>query len=89
MHAVEVGRPGVHAGLSGDSSAFDARGRRLAWCPSTYRGVIVVSVPIGSVDTVYQQVGDSVVVLAFSIIAGASIAVIVRAVRTSRRGRSR
>jgi len=50
VHAVEVGRPGVHAGLSGDSSAFDARGRQLAWCPSTYRGVIVVSVPLGSVD---------------------------------------
>lgn len=89
VHAVEVGRPGVHAGLSGDSSAFDARGRRLAWSPATYRGVVVVSVPLGSVDTVYLQVGDWVVALAFSILAGASIAVIVRAVRTSRRGRSR
>jgi apolipoprotein N-acyltransferase len=86
VHAVEVGRPGVHAGLSGDSSAFDARGRRLAWRPSTYRGVVVVSVPLGSEDTVYQQVGDLVVALAFSILAGASIAVIVRAVRTSSRG---
>ena len=88
VHAVEVGRPGVHAGWSGDSAAFDARGRQLAWCPSTYRGVIVVSVPLGSVDTVYQQVGDWVVALAFSILAGASIAVIVRAVRTSSSGRS-
>jgi apolipoprotein N-acyltransferase len=87
VHAVEVGRPGVHAGLSGDSSAFDARGRQLAWCPSTYRGVIVVSVPLGSIDTVYQQVGDWVVALAFSILAGASIAAIVRAVRTRSRGR--
>ena len=87
VHAVEVGRPGVHAGLSGDSSAFDVRGKRLAWCPSTYRGVIVVSVPLGSVDTVYQRVGDWVVALAFSILAGASIAVIVRAVGTRSRGR--
>jgi apolipoprotein N-acyltransferase len=77
----------VHAGLSGDSSAFDARGGQLAWCPSTYRGVTVVSVPLGSVDTVYQQVGDWVVALAFSILAGASIAVIVRAVGTRSRGR--
>jgi apolipoprotein N-acyltransferase len=88
IHAVEVGRPGVHAGLSGDSSAFDARGSQLAWCPSNYRGVIVVSVPLGSVDTVYQQVGDWVLALAFSILAGAGIAAIVRAVRTSSRGRS-
>ena len=28
VHAVEVGHPAVHAGLSGVSSAFDARGRR-------------------------------------------------------------
>ncbi|MGH3595062.1 MAG: apolipoprotein N-acyltransferase, partial [Mycobacterium sp.] len=48
VHAAEVGRPVVHAGLSGDSSAFDARGRQLAWCPSTYRGVIVVNVPLES-----------------------------------------
>ncbi len=78
----------MHAGLSGDSSAFDARGSQLAWCPSNYRGVIVVSVPLGSVDTVYQQVGDWVLALAFSILAGAGIAAIVRAVRTSSRGRS-
>ncbi len=29
VHAVEVGHPAVHAGLSGVSSAFDARGRNL------------------------------------------------------------
>jgi apolipoprotein N-acyltransferase len=87
VHAFEVGRPGVHTGLSGDSSAFDARGRQLAWCPSSFRGVIVVSVPLGSVDTVYQQVGDWVVALAFSILAGASFAAIVRAVRTRSRAK--
>ena len=48
VHAVELGRPAVHAGLSGVSAAFDARGRELAWCPSTYRGVMVVEVPLGS-----------------------------------------
>ena len=73
VHAVEVGRPAVHAGLSGDSAAFDARGRQLAWCPSGYRGATVVSVPLGSVNTVYQRLGDWVVALAFAILASASV----------------
>ncbi|MGZ4512817.1 MAG: apolipoprotein N-acyltransferase [Mycobacterium sp.] len=73
IHAVEVGRPAVHTGLSGDSAAFDARGRQLAWCASTYRGVIVVDVPLASVTTVYQRLGDWVLALAFSILAGAGV----------------
>jgi apolipoprotein N-acyltransferase len=73
VHAVEVGRAAVHAGLSGDSSAFDARGRQLAWCPSTFRGVIVVSVPLGTRTTVYQRLGDWALALAFSILAGACV----------------
>jgi apolipoprotein N-acyltransferase len=68
VHAVEVGRPAVHAGLSGDSSAFDVYGRRLAWCPSDFRGVIVVSVPLGSKATLYQRLGDWVPVTAFVIL---------------------
>jgi apolipoprotein N-acyltransferase len=72
VHAVEVGRPAVHVGLSGDSSAFDARGRRLAWCPSDFRGVIVVSVPLGSNATPYQRLGDWVPVTAFLILSGAA-----------------
>jgi apolipoprotein N-acyltransferase len=71
VHAVEVGRPAVHVGLSGDSSAFDARGRRLAWCPSSYRGVTVVGVPLGSIGTPYQRLGDWVPVTAFAILGGA------------------
>jgi apolipoprotein N-acyltransferase len=71
VHAVEVGRPAVHAGLSGDSSAFDSHGRRLAWCPSGFRGVIFVSVPLGSNATLYQRLGDWVPVTAFAILGGA------------------
>jgi apolipoprotein N-acyltransferase len=71
VHAVEVGRPAVHAGLSGDSSAFDSRGRRLAWCPPGFRGVIVVSVPLGSNATLYQRLGDWAPVTAFAILGGA------------------
>ncbi|HVR00167.1 MAG TPA: nitrilase-related carbon-nitrogen hydrolase, partial [Mycobacterium sp.] len=72
-HAVEVGHAAVHTGLSGDSAAFDARGREIAWYPSTYRGVVVVSVPLGSDTTVYQRLGDWLPALAFSILAGAGV----------------
>lgn len=74
VHAVEVGRPAVHAGLSGDSSAFDSRGHRLAWWSSDHRGVIVVSVPLGSnVVTWYQRLGDWVPVLAFGVVGVGSL----------------
>ena len=78
VHAVEVGRAAVHTGLSGVSSAFDAEGRQLAWGPSTYRGVIVVEVPLGSRTTVYQRLGDWVLVLAFSILAAATVTATLR-----------
>jgi apolipoprotein N-acyltransferase len=81
VHAVEVGRPSVHAGLSGNSAAFDARGRELAWCPSTYRGVIVVSVPFGSQATVYQRAGDWVLALALAILVAAILVATVRSRR--------
>jgi apolipoprotein N-acyltransferase len=78
VHAVEVGRAAVHTGLSGVSAAFDAEGGELAWCPSTYRGVIVVEVPLGLRTTVYQRLGDWVLVLAFSILAAASVTATLR-----------
>ncbi len=64
VHAVEVGRPSVHTGLSGVSSAFDARGRELGWFAAADRGVLVVEVPMDTRSTVYQRVGDWVIVLA-------------------------
>ena len=70
VRAVEAGRPAVHAGLSGDSAAFDSRGRRLAWCPSDFRGAVVVDVPLASVDTPYQRLGDWVPMAAFVILGG-------------------
>ena len=73
VHAVEVGHPAVHAGLSGVSSAFDAHGRKLAWFPATSHGVIVVDVPLGSHTTVYQRIGDWVLALAFSIVVCAGV----------------
>ena len=68
VHAVEVGHPAVHAGLSGVSSAFDARGGRLGWLPAADRGVLVVDVPLGSHTTVYQRFGDWVIVAALLIL---------------------
>ena len=73
VRAAEVGRPAVHAALSGDSSAFDARGRRLAWLPSDYRGATVVDVPLASGVTMYQRLGDWPLALAGVIVAGAVI----------------
>ena len=64
VHAVEVGRPAVHAGLSGVSSAFDARGRELGWLPANDRGVLVVDVPLDSRTTLYDKFGDWPIVLA-------------------------
>jgi len=78
VRAVESGLPAVHVGLSGDSSAFDSRGRRLVWCPSGFRGVMVVSVPLGSNDTLYRRLGDWVPVMAFAILVGAAGVVLFR-----------
>lgn len=68
VHAVEVGRPAVHAALSGVSSAFDARGRRLAWLPAAERGVAVVDVPLDAQSTAYQRWGDWTVVAALAVV---------------------
>ncbi len=64
VHAVEVGRPAVHAGLSGVSTAFDARGRSLGRLPAQDRGVLVVDVPLKSRSTLYDELGDWPIVLA-------------------------
>jgi apolipoprotein N-acyltransferase len=60
VRAVEAGRPVVQAAISGTSAAFDARGRRLAWAPGTFRGAAVVTVPLTPERTPYVRVGDVV-----------------------------
>lgn len=94
VHAAEVGHPVVHAGLSGVSAAFDARGRQLAWYPATERGSIVVEVPLASHTTAFQKLGNWVLWLAVSILTGASVVAVRRRVsrhpfRTSRPRRRR
>jgi apolipoprotein N-acyltransferase len=85
VHAAEVGHPAVHAGLSGVSAAFDARGRQLAWYAATERGAIVVDVPLGSHTTAFQRLGNWILALAFSILAGASVVATLR-LRSRRAG---
>jgi apolipoprotein N-acyltransferase len=58
VRAVEAGRPVVQAAISGVSAAFDARGRRLAWQPATWRGAAVVEVPLSRERTAYARAGD-------------------------------
>lgn len=83
VHAVEVGRPAVHTGLSGVSSAFDAQGHRLAWNPATRHGAVVVDVPLESVPTPYQRFGNWILALAISLLASASVITALRGWRRS------
>jgi apolipoprotein N-acyltransferase len=69
VHAAEVGHPAVHTGLSGVSSAFDARGRQLGWYAATESGVLVVDVPLGSHTTTFGRSGNWVLAMALSIFA--------------------
>jgi apolipoprotein N-acyltransferase len=62
LRAAETGRPVAQAALTGDSAAFDDRGRLLAWAGPSYRGVLLVrlALPAASARTPYDQLGDYV-----------------------------
>jgi apolipoprotein N-acyltransferase len=62
VRAAETGRPVVQAALTGDTVAFDARGRQLAWLGQSGHGVVTVrlSLPAGTAQTFYDQAGDYV-----------------------------
>jgi apolipoprotein N-acyltransferase len=62
LRAAETGRPVVQAALTGDSAAFDSRGRLLSWFGSSRDGVDLVhlSLPAASVRTPYDRFGDYV-----------------------------
>ena len=55
VHAAETGHPAVHAGISGVSSAFDARGRELGRLPAVGPRRLVVDVPLESRDDVLRS----------------------------------
>jgi apolipoprotein N-acyltransferase len=70
LRAAETGRPVVQAALTGDSAAFDPRGRLLAWAGPGDRGVVVVPVrlPPASARTPVDRLGDYVPLTALAIV---------------------
>jgi len=83
LRAAETGRPVVQAALTGDSVAFDARGRLLAWKGSDFRGVALVrlGLPPASARTLYDQLGDYVPWTAVAIAALAAAVALLRSGR--------
>jgi apolipoprotein N-acyltransferase len=62
IRAAETGRPVVQAALTGDTVAFDARGRELAWLGQSGHAVVPVTLqlPAGTARTFYDRAGDYV-----------------------------
>jgi apolipoprotein N-acyltransferase len=62
VRAAETGRPVVQAALTGDTVAFDARGRLLASMGQSQHGVLTVrlGLPAASARTIYDRLGDYV-----------------------------
>ena len=62
VRAAETGRPVVQASLTGDTVAYDARGRLLAWMGQSGHGVVTVrlGLPAASARTIYDRLGDYV-----------------------------
>jgi apolipoprotein N-acyltransferase len=87
VRAAETGRPVVQAALTGDSVAFDARGRLLAWAGTSFRGVVLVhlALPPASARTAYDRLGDYVPWLAVGIAALAAAIGILRGRSTRRK----
>jgi apolipoprotein N-acyltransferase len=80
LRAAETGRPVVQAALTGDTVAFDARGRQLAWLSQDDRGVIPVTVrlPAQAAKTFYDQAGDYVMWSAVVITVLAALVMLLR-----------
>ncbi len=80
LRAAETGRPVVQAALTGDSAAFDARGRLVAWMGESQRGVKLVrlGLPATSSRTPYDRLGDYVPWAAVGIAALAALASVAR-----------
>jgi apolipoprotein N-acyltransferase len=62
LRAAETGRPTVQAALTGDTVAYDSRGRIATFMPSGSRGVRVVrlELPPAAARTPYDRMGDYV-----------------------------
>ena len=75
VRAAETGRPVVQAALTGDTVAFDARGRLLAWMGQSSHGVVTVrlGLPAASARTFYDRAGDYVPWSALAIVVLAAL----------------
>jgi apolipoprotein N-acyltransferase len=80
IRAAETGRPVVQASLTGDTVAYDARGRQLAWLDQSGSGVVTVTVrlPSGAAKTFYDQAGDYVMWSGVAIALLAALVMLVR-----------
>ena len=80
IRAAETGRPAVQAALTGDTVAFDARGRQLAWLSQDDRGevTVTVSLPAQAAKTFYDQAGDYVMWSGVGITAFAALIMLLR-----------
>lgn len=70
IRAAETGRPAVQAALTGDTAAFDNRGRLLGWMSGSERGVLRVrlALPPASFRTPFDQFGDYVPWVAIAVV---------------------
>jgi apolipoprotein N-acyltransferase len=75
VRAAETGRPVVQAALTGDTVAYDARGRELAWMGQGSHGVVTVrlGLPAASARTIYDRLGDVVPWAAVAIVVAAAL----------------
>jgi apolipoprotein N-acyltransferase len=80
LRAAETGRPVVQAALTGDSVAYDARGRELAWLGQPQHGVVTVrlDLPAAADRTFYDQAGDYVLWVGVAITGLAALVLLAR-----------
>jgi apolipoprotein N-acyltransferase len=80
LRAAETGRPVVQAALTGDTVAFDARGRELAWLGQDSSGVVTVrlGLPAASDRTFYDEAGDYVMWTGVAVTALAALVLFMR-----------
>jgi apolipoprotein N-acyltransferase len=80
LRAAETGRPVVQAALTGDTVAFDARGRELAWLGQDSSGVVTVrlDLPAAADRTFYDKAGDYVMWVGVAITGLAALALLAR-----------
>jgi apolipoprotein N-acyltransferase len=86
LRAAETGRPVVQAALTGDTVAYDSRGRLAALMTSGRRGarVVALELPLASARTPYDRLGDYVPWTATAI---AILAALFALLQTGRRNR--